>query len=70
MIEIRDGATTKRVQSRRLAALIRALLADEGRLRLDEWRVGEITLTWSGERCKIASFTPKDFEALNSGGPG
>lgn len=70
MIEIRDGQHTRRVQSRRLAALIRALLIDERLGRLDEWRVGHLTLSWSGDKCKVSEFAAKDFESVNSAGPG
>jgi hypothetical protein len=61
VISVTDGSGTKRVTSRRLEALIRALLAQEQRLRLDDWQTGRITLWWAGDEADVESFTPTDF---------
>lgn len=69
MIEIRDHTGTRRVQSRRLAALIRALLANEGRLPLDGTREGKLTLWWNGDRAGVETVSLSGFTE-RSGGQG
>ncbi len=68
MISISDGTATKRVQGKRLSTLILLLLDNEDRLPLDQWRVGELLLTWSGDECRIAHAAPKDFRSRRSSG--
>ena len=69
MIEVKDGAATKRVQSRRLEALIRALLADERTEQgLALWRTGRIALWWAGDEAGVEKFEPTDFHKRRSGG--
>jgi hypothetical protein len=68
VISVTDGTGTRRVTSRRLATLILLLLDNEDRLPLDQWRVGELLLTWSGDEAKIAHCHRKDFQSRRSSG--